>query len=580
MPGSNTNEAPAEIDPSITGLEHSGRSRPDVDTVLALLDSLERAEITEIDQLARFHDALLFLRAYPQNPRVLKKADALLNRFAKPVRFIARTQDIEPLFHPDVSGIAGTSIRGIFTWDMVNWLADRFPDRVSIDWESHDDSDRLAPILAGMLPLLEEMSVDANVTWLEWIEAAGVMKKDRGLNWLLRGLNRLQIDDAARAALFDSLQIWILWQLDDTPVTRTRMRRPFQPVFYQAEPLLSRYDVSLAEELEGDDLEVRRLTRIEGETALEMARGALAIRYREVYGFTYGDPGAVLSVQAGRGLEILITGIQAAKRLPIRAGFGALLLRNGVPIGYGDAYGLGDRLEVSFNIFYSFRDGESAFCWARMLKLYNQIFGSTSFSVDPYQIGLGNEEAIESGAFWFHRKLGFRASDPEVERLAQREESRIARNRAYRTSARTLRRMAQSALIYDVVGAPPGEWDHFHIGNIGLAVQRDMAKSGLNASEFRQACLDKTVTALSLDPTSLSKRELHALEGFAPVLALIRDLPRWTVDEREGVISILRAKAGRHEEKVLRLLTEHTRLTSAVRRLGRKRDKVGSQRSS
>src|SRR5258708_22695364 len=119
----------------------------------------------------------------------------------------------------------------------------------------------------------------------------------------------------------------------------------------------------------------------------------------------YGDPLSVVVADAGRGLEIVGVGITPDGRLPLRAGFGPLLLRNGVPIGYGDAYGLCERMEVSFNIFYAFRDGESAFCFIRLLEIYHQLFGSTSFSIDPYQLGLGNDEAIEAGAFWFYRKL-------------------------------------------------------------------------------------------------------------------------------------------------------------------------------
>ena len=35
-------------------------------------------------------------------------------------------------------------------------------------------------------------------------------------------------------------------------------------------------------------------------------------------------------------------------------------------------------------------------------------FGCTSFSIEPYQLGRDNDEGIESGAWWFYRKLGFR----------------------------------------------------------------------------------------------------------------------------------------------------------------------------
>jgi len=70
-------------------------------------------------------------------------------------------------------------------------------------------------------------------------------------------------------------------------------------------------------------------------------------------------------------------------------------------------------------------------------------FRNPIFTIDPYQLGLGNDEAIESGAFWFYRKLGFRPMDPAIERLARAEEKR-----GRRSSAATLRKLAASALRY------------------------------------------------------------------------------------------------------------------------------------
>ena len=159
-------------------------------------------------------------------------------------------------------------------------------------------------------------------------------------------------------------------------------------------------------------------------------------------------------------------GILPERRLPLRAGFGTFFLHNGVPIGYADAFGLCEHIDVSFNIFYAFRSGESAFCFARLLKLYHQLFGSTVFSIDAYQLGQGNQEAIEAGAFWFYRKLGFRPTDPGIENIARREENRMAKERRHRTSASTLKKLARGALIYEMY--PTTEWDHFRMHNLML----------------------------------------------------------------------------------------------------------------
>jgi hypothetical protein len=105
-------------------------------------------------------------------------------------------------------------------------------------------------------------------------------------------------------------------------------------------------------------------------------------------------------------------------------------------------------MEVGFNLYYTFRQGETAWLYARLLKLYRERFRVTSFLVDPYQLGHENEEAIESGSFWFYYKLGFRPESPEVARLAERERKKIASQPGYRTRPATLRKLAASPVVY------------------------------------------------------------------------------------------------------------------------------------
>jgi hypothetical protein len=51
------------------------------------------------------------------------------------------------------------------------------------------------------------------------------------------------------------------------------------------------------------------------------------------------------------------------------------------------------------NLFYTFRDGESAWIYARLLRFLRQHLNVSVFSVEPYQLGSHNEEGIEAGAF-------------------------------------------------------------------------------------------------------------------------------------------------------------------------------------
>jgi len=119
-----------------------------------------------------------------------------------------------------------------------------------------------------------------------------------------------------------------------------------------------------------------------------------------------------------------------------------------VPIGYIETLTFRKQMEVGFNLYYTFREGETAWLYARLLRLFQQQLGVTLFTVDPYQLGLHNDEAIDSGAFWFYRKLGFRPSDAKVAKILDKEEKRLRADPDYRTPPRILRLLANGWMVY------------------------------------------------------------------------------------------------------------------------------------
>ena len=114
-----------------------------------------------------------------------------------------------------------------------------------------------------------------------------------------------------------------------------------------------------------------------------MALATSAARYRELHGFTYGDPRNVLRADAGRGVEMFFCGVPPECRLPLRAYHAAMIFKNGVPVGYFETLSLFDRMEVGFNLYYTFREGETAWIFARVLRLFHQLLGTTCFLDRP-----------------------------------------------------------------------------------------------------------------------------------------------------------------------------------------------------
>src|SRR5262249_7965859 len=140
-----------------------------------------------------------------------------------------------------------------------------------------------------------------------------------------------------------------------------------------------------------------------------------AVRYRELWGFVHPDE-HVYHADLGRGVDFYFFGVAKEWRLPIRAYHCGMFFKNGVPVGYVETLSVPQRCEVGFNLYYTFRDGETAWLYARLLKFLRQELNARRFSIDPYQLGHENEEAIASGAFWFYRKLGFRPVAPDISR--------------------------------------------------------------------------------------------------------------------------------------------------------------------
>lgn len=474
-----------------------------------LLEAVDTVQVTGPDAIGRLHEALLFLRAYPASREVVRETDRLLRSFAR------RIDDPDAYAGPEISGIAGTRLSAIFIHEVARRLVARHKQRLTLNWKGYEAPGSLPPVLLNKLSLLgEDWPVEANVPFEQWLDL-------RGLDWLLNELD---------ADAYDSLGIALTWELGSAAITRSRARWPASRVHLHDGPLLLRSEVSLAEHLAGPPLRVSRLKRDESTRLLDFILETSAVRYRQLHGFTWPDRKRVWWADGGRGVEICLFGLPPDRRLPLRAYHAGMFFKNGVPVGYFETLSLFERAEVGFNLYHGFRDGETAYLYARLLRLLRQILHVTAFSVDPYQIGLHNEEAIESGAYWFYRKLGFRPVDPGILRLTLSEESKMAARPGYRTTPAILSRLAAGGLIYN--GAP--DWDRFSVRRLGLRVSR--------------SCGDAAPWAAVLE----------AIPGF----------PRWRAEDRRAVQQIVRAKTGATEQRYLRLQQVHSKLREAVLRLG------------
>ncbi|MGH9970166.1 MAG: hypothetical protein ACREBG_20555 [Pyrinomonadaceae bacterium] len=533
-----------------------------------LLERLSRRRFSDAESLIRFHEVLLFLRAYPQNARILQLVEKELSSFSQRVELLQSAgSDTSALDRPEVSGVAGTSVTDTFSYNIVRWLLEQHPTQVRFDWSWFEDDNRLAATWPRFMPMLEEDAlVEANVPYVEWLTAAKGRTKE--VAWLIQRFESLPRSDREKAELYDSLKLYVAW----TPsyrATRTGMKLPVRKIFYHRQPLILRRDISFRDELEAPPPALERLSARLGEVILKLARETSTVRYRELYGFTHGDPKRILKASLGRGVDIFLMGLRPGPRLPLRAYHAAMIFKNGVPVGYFEGLSLFERMESGFNLYYSFRDGETAWIYARTLNVFRHLLGVTVFTLDPYQIGHENEEGIESGAFWFYRKLGFRPTRAQLLERTLAQEKKIAARSSYRTPKTLLRQLAASPMVFELDRSRMGDWDRFQVRSIGLEVQRLMAaRFKGDAERIRGECVETFGPMIGIQPGVLNDVELRALGDFAGVLGLIPDLNRWSNQEKHALALIIRAKAGADEGRYLKLMQKHARLRAEMIKLG------------
>ncbi|HEX3320031.1 MAG TPA: hypothetical protein VHR84_04980 [Terriglobales bacterium] len=536
-----------------------------------LISQLATKRPSDALSLGRFHDLLLFLRAFPSDPTILRLSDRLLASFSKRIRKLTKAgvdlsaiQDGE-----EFAGIAGTTLTTILDYEEAAWLTNCFPGHLSIDWDSYEEEHSLAPLLTRFIPLFEEDgSVEPDVPYSTWLRNAA---NGRGLEWLLDQLRGSELPNSIRSALFGALHVPIRWSLGDSLATRTHARRQVKGVFFHRDPLIQRRDVSLASELSKEPFQEKRLSFKKGEEIITMCREATSVRYRELYGTTRGDPHDVVQFDVGRGVQIFMWGLPPTKRLPLRAYQAGFTLKNGIPINYIEAISLFEWVEVGFNTFYAYRDGETAWVYAQVLRILRQRLGALCISVYPYQIGQNNEEALASGAFWFYRKLGFRCMRSDLEQLARREEQKIAADRTHRTSLPTLRKLAEGHVAYELPGAARGAWDHFRMRNIGLALAKKMGTEyGGDPQKMLKFARKKLSQFLRFSPDRLTPEERLAWDNFSFAFSLHRSPQTWQPVEKSAMARIIRAKARIPDADYVRLLRAHTKLRAVLLEVGSK----------
>ncbi len=118
---------------------------------------LRNIEFPDVESLIHFHDALLFLRAFPQSARVAKLAGQLLLGVGRQVAELQKKNaDFDLFDDEEFSGIANTTLRDTPTYELARWLTGRFPHEVHPNWDVDAVGRQLSSSLPAFVPLLAD----------------------------------------------------------------------------------------------------------------------------------------------------------------------------------------------------------------------------------------------------------------------------------------------------------------------------------------------------------------------------------------------------------------------------------------
>jgi hypothetical protein len=291
----------------------------------------------------------------------------------------------------------------------------------------------------------------------------------------------------------------------------------------------------------------------------------MVARLRDLDAFAYANADDVMRVHCRKGIQLVLIGMLPENRYLLECEYGYLMLKNGVVVGYGTGTGLFGSCQLAFNLFPSFRGAETTELYAAVLATFHRLFNADTFSVDSYQIGADNDEAINSGAWWFYARMGFRPRDSDARKLADTE-LRKARNKGYRSSKGTLRELAHYPLYFSLAGKRKDVLPMVCTDTLSLGVLDYVSKRfGSRREEGARRCAQELADALGVTSVAgWSDAERLMWRRLSPVIAAIADVASWPKADRAALIEVIRAKGGVRELPYVTLFDAHKHLRRAV----------------
>src|SRR3989304_3937276 len=186
------------------------------------------------------------------------------------------------------TGIVGTPIYFRFFAVTARWLADRWPDQIRIDWEDFENAEDFEPYLNliasySELPGLESVEMELP----DWINRLkGPHETDAF--FVIRRLAMLISNELLHEYLCDQLDIPLILAPGSGVPSRTLAKYDKSAIVYQTTPLVRTRPV-VGEEVRRPLKRPELASHAEGVRLVDLARGAMITRQRDLDAFAYAD---------------------------------------------------------------------------------------------------------------------------------------------------------------------------------------------------------------------------------------------------------------------------------------------------
>ncbi|MBI2720704.1 MAG: hypothetical protein HYX39_00875 [Bacteroidetes bacterium] len=398
--------------------------------------------------IKQYHNALLFLISYAENESVFLLAQKEIERIES---FVSTKPQLKEVLSG--SGVTATATVGAYSLTLIKCLLKKFPHAISIH-SFHDKAAHPKEVLKFILPEAEfEILNDEKLSPLNWLKkASGFNDKAKILNWLINTFEFFNADVLIKDHLFESLKIYVQIKTLNHTFSKSFGYLKIDQRYYHSPSLLKKFDEV---ELINRKLPAEtKLSAVQKNNIITAARVALCLLNRETDPITYCEEQNLKYYTLERGLSIALFSIDSERRLPLESYIGFMMFKNGYPMAYGGAWLFGKRSLIGINIFESFRGGESAFVFAQLLRCYRMAFGAAYFEVEPYQFGKNNPEGIQSGAFWFYYRFGFKPCNKNLYELALKEHLKITNTKGYRSPPAVLKQFTGANMFVHFDSTP------------------------------------------------------------------------------------------------------------------------------